>query len=83
MRFFAPKTDVGPIPTALPASDTPCHGIVLQASPNNTATVRVGDKDHQPFELAPGQPTTLRVSNPSEVFVVSSAANQRVNWGVD
>lgn len=84
MYIAPPKTDVGTTAVRLHPVAAMFRGqeILIQASPNNSATVLVGDADNQSFELAPGAGMTLNIQDPNDCWVKAVSGTQRVNWGV-
>lgn len=54
--------------------------VVIQADPDNTGDVFVGDVNGQFVQLTPGQSVGLAVKNLNEVYVKGSANNQAVNY---
>lgn len=57
-----------------------CKAIIVQADPDNTVDVLVGDATNQPIQLTPGQSITLPVSNHNLLYhkTASGAANLNV-----
>lgn len=53
--------------------------VILQADPDNGATVLVGNATQQYWELAPGATLTVPIDNTNKVYV-NITAGDAVNW---
>jgi len=53
--------------------------VILQADPDNAASVLVGNVAQQYFELAPGAALTIPIDNTNKVYV-NITAGDAVNW---
>lgn len=62
------------------AASTACNWVVIQADPDNTADVFVGNSTSQSIQLVPGQSVTLPVTNLATVYVKSASGTMRVNY---
>lgn len=60
-----------------------CSQVLVQASPDNTATIVLGNEENLPFQLPPGASIVFGADDPAYVYVNSTVANQRVNWGME
>jgi len=54
--------------------------VLVQADPDNTVSVFVGNAASQSVELVPGQGETLPVNDPSLIYIQSAGGAGRVNW---
>ena len=61
-------------------ADTPCRAVVVQADPENTADVLIGDSAAQTLQLQAGQSISLRVRNLDQIFVAGASGTQTVHW---
>ena len=57
-----------------------CKQVIVQAHPDNTARVLIGNLYRQDVILVPGQAETIPIGNVSTVFVKAVAGTQVVNW---
>jgi len=57
-----------------------CKQVIVQAHPDNTQRVLVGNLYRQDIILVPGQSETLPIDDVSKVFVRAVAGTQTVNW---
>lgn len=69
---------VGTSATALPGES--CYGLILQASPENTVNVFVGDSAGQHIQLLPGGSLSLMVSRTGVVFARAASSTAVVNY---
>lgn len=68
---------VAPVPLGAYA----CDEVLVQADPDNTAHVHLGDVEAQPLKLTPGQSLAIPCANVGRVYVVApGGVQQRVNW---
>ncbi len=71
------------INTTLPliAEGRNCLEVIVQADPNNTANVVLGDALVQCYVLEPGATLTIPIRHINKIFVrFPSDTTQRVNW---
>lgn len=64
-------------------------GVVVKAADANSGTIYVGNSSSvtansadatDGFELGAGQSITIEIDDPSKIYVIASAANQKVFW---
>lgn len=72
------KTNVGVTAAALDA--IVCFNATIQADPDNTVDVFIGDSASQPVQLTPGQSVPLPISNLEQVYVKTASGTATVNW---
>lgn len=69
-------------------SITAAHGVLVKAHRNNTGIVYVGNSDvtaetaaaTDGLPLEAGETLFVEVNNPNKLYVIASAANQKVHW---
>lgn len=59
---------------------TPYRSLLVQADPDNTANVKVGNAGAQDFELRPGEALCLPVPQGGVIHAKSVSGSQVVNW---
>ncbi len=57
-----------------------CRQVLVQADPDNTVSVFVGNATTQPLELVPGDAATIGISDVAKVFVKTASSTATVNW---
>jgi hypothetical protein len=57
-----------------------CKRLLVQADPNNTDDVFLGDATNQRFRLTPGYAVALDVTNANTVKGKSASGTQNINW---
>lgn len=81
------KSAIGASALQLIVASVPTHfGVIIKAANGNTGTVYVGNADitagsadaTDGFELGAGESITLEVDNANKVYVIGSAAGQKV-----
>lgn len=65
-------------PTSLPPAY--CRKVVVQAHPDNSDKINVGDADSQPLVLSAGDRIELEVNDSSSVYVKSNSASDKVTY---
>lgn len=74
------KTNVGTTAAPLTTTDTLISQVLVQADPDNTADVFIGDSTSQTIQLKAQDGITLLVNNLNQVYVKSASGTQTVNW---
>ena len=74
------NADVDTTAEQLTATSTLVSYVAIQADPDNTGDVFVGDSAGQYVQLTPGQSIGLAVTNLDTIYVRGSANNQAVNY---
>lgn len=54
--------------------------VVVQADPDNTVGVLIGNADSQPYQLAAGDSVKLRISNVALIYAKGVSGTPSVNW---
>lgn len=57
-----------------------CKGVLLQADPDNTVDIFVGDASNQRFQLLPGQWMQIPISNVSGIYAKAATGTATLNW---
>lgn len=74
------NTDVDTGAEQLTTTSSNCRAVVVQADPDNTDHVLLGDVNNQTIQLEPGDSITLPVRDPSIIYVQGGSNNQTVNY---
>lgn len=56
-----------------------CLSILIQADPDNTDDIFVGDSAAQPIQLLAGGSMTLGITDPRKIFAKSASGTQTLN----
>lgn len=62
------------------AASTPCSTIFVQASPDNTVDLFVGNATAQPIQLGPGATISVPLTNTNLLYGKSASASVTLNW---
>ena len=73
-------TDTSITNSAEQLPNTPCRGALLQADPNNTADIFLGDENSQPVQLVAGQSLSIRTPNLNRIYAIAASGTQVLNW---
>lgn len=65
--------------TATALSAQACKAVLLQADPDNTSDIFVGDATNQPIQLLPGQSVSLPVANTNQVYHKTASGTATLN----
>ena len=74
------KTDVDGTAAPLSATSTLILDILIQADPDNSEDVFVGDSTSQTIQLRPADAIYLQVNNLNVVYVKTGTGPMTVNW---
>lgn len=61
-------------------SNADVNSVLVQADPDNSQNVFVGNSASQSVQLAPGGTETIPVNQPSKIYVRAASDTQRVNF---
>lgn len=67
--------------TPTPLSSLACRSVLLQADPDNTVDVFIGDATNQVWQLVPGQALSLPVSNTNQIYHKVASGTATLNVG--
>jgi hypothetical protein len=73
------KTDVG-VSAAAIASTQACRELVVQADPDNTVDIFIGNATTQTIQLKPGVAISIPCSDVALVYAKSASSTGTVNW---
>jgi hypothetical protein len=59
-------------------TDVNCASVLLQADPDNTVNILIGDSSSQTIELSPGGSLSLQIENASLLYAIRDAAGSPV-----
>lgn len=83
------KSSIGTSAVQLTSANVPTRrGVLVKAAAGNSGTVYVGKSDvtndsadaTDGFELSAGESVTVEIDNANKVYVIGSAAGQKVFW---
>lgn len=57
-----------------------CVTVLVQADPDNTVDVFIGDSSNQRYQVLPGAAVGLPVTNVSQVYAKTASGTATVNW---
>lgn len=70
-------TTSGLVVTLIPAA---CKELFIQADPDNTADIFIGNASVQPIQLNPGQSISFEMNNPPIIYAKSASGAQLINY---
>jgi len=65
--------------TAAALADVTCVGVLIQADPDNTTDMLVGDDAAQVIQLTPGQSFSMTISNTSLIYAKAVSGSPVLN----
>jgi hypothetical protein len=83
------KSSISTLAVQITTTSTPCgRGVLVKAANANSGKVYVGNSDvtndsadgTDGFELASGEAVVVEIDNANKVYVIGSAAGQKVFW---
>jgi len=77
--YAGTKTDVGTTAAAIGGSQK-CNEVLVQADPDNSVDVFIGNSTIQPLRLKPGVSATIPVNNVSLIYAKTTSGTATVNW---
>lgn len=57
-----------------------CQAVLIQADPDNTDDLLVGNTDNQPIQMVPGEAHTFPGTDVNQFVVKTVSGNQTANW---
>ena len=65
------------------ATSIPCSYVLVQADPDNTIDILIGNATTQSIQLVPGQSVGIWIDDVNKVYrTAASATSSRANWWV-
>jgi len=83
--FYHGQTTVGTSAVQLTTESIECKkGVLIKADDDNTGNIYVGNSDSVTsstgFKLKAGQGVTVEINDPSKIYLIADADNQKVYW---